>query len=97
MLSETQVLVVLPENEWLDIKKKLEEISELITNRNAEERNSEWIDSATARKMLWVSNSTWQNYRNQRRIPFSQFGRRIYVKRADLEAFMKEHYIYKHS
>ena len=26
MLSESQVLVVLPESEWLDIKKKLEEI-----------------------------------------------------------------------
>ena len=97
MLSESQVLVVLPESEWLDIKKKLEEISELIINRNTEERNSEWIDSATAREMLGVSKSTWQTYRDQRRIPFSQFGRRIYVKRADLEAFMKEHYIYKRS
>lgn len=97
MLSESQVLVVLPESEWLNIKKKLEEISELIINRNTEELNSEWIDSAQARNMLGVSKSTWQIYRDQRRIPFSQFGRRIYVKRADLEAFMNEHYIYKRS
>ena len=54
MLSESQVLVVLPESEWLDIKKKLEEISELIINRNAEERNSEWIDSAKATQVLGV-------------------------------------------
>jgi excisionase family DNA binding protein len=43
--------------------------------------------------MLGVSAKTWQTYRDERRIPFSQFGRKIYVKRADLEAFMEKHYI----
>lgn len=86
-------MVVLPESEWLNLSQKLDEISSLVVNRNAGELNSEWVESTVARKMLGVSKSTWQTYRDQRRIPFSQFGRKIYVKRADLNAFMHEHYI----
>ena len=86
-------MVVLPEREWLNLSQKLDEISSLVVNRNAGELNSEWVESTVARKMLGVSKSTWQTYRDQRRIPFSQFGRKIYVKRADLNAFMHEHYI----
>ena len=86
-------LVAIPQTEWQGFKEKLEEISSLVINRNAGELNSEWIESATARKMLGVSQATWQTYRDQRKIPFSQFGRKIYVKRADLEAFMQAHYI----
>lgn len=86
-------MVLMPEEEWQKIGKKLEEISDLVINRNAGELNSEWIESAMARKMLGVSKATWQTYRDTRRIPFSQFGRKIFVKREDLEAFMKSHYI----
>ena len=86
-------MVAMPEAEWLKIGKKLDELSSIVINRNAGELNSEWIDSATARKMLGVSKKTWQTYRDSRRIPFSQFGRKIFVRRADLEAFMSSHYI----
>lgn len=86
-------LVAMPETEWQKIGKKLEELTSLVINRNADELNSEWIESAKARKMLGVSQATWQTYRDQRRIPFSQFGRKIYVKRSDLESFMNQHYI----
>ena len=86
-------MVVLPEAEWQRLQKKLDDISSLVSKRNTDELNSEWIESSVARKVLGVSKSTWQSYRDQRKIPFSQFGRKIYVKRADLDAFMKEHYI----
>jgi len=33
------------------------------------------------------------DYRDKKFIPFSQFGRKIYIKRADLEAFMQKNYI----
>ncbi|WP_371683026.1 helix-turn-helix domain-containing protein [Barnesiella sp. WM24] len=36
---------------------------------------------------------TWQNYRDQRLIPFSQIGRKIYVNRTDLDAFLRQHRI----
>ena len=86
-------MVVLPQSEWETIKGKLEEVASLVVNRNNQEANSEWIESSEARKKLGVSQSTWQNLRDERKIPFSQFGRKIYVKKADLEAFMESHYI----
>lgn len=86
-------MVVIPQEEWLALHEKLDRLAELVSDRNAEDRNSEWIESDVARKMLGVSPKTWQNYRDQRVIPFSQIGRKIYVCRADLEDFMRSHYI----
>ena len=86
-------MVVIPQEEWLNLHEKLDRLAELVTNRNADDRNSEWIESDAARKMLGISPKTWQNYRDQRVIPFSQIGRKIYVCRADLEDFMRSHYI----
>lgn len=93
METERKVFVLIPESEWQEINRKLDEIKSLIANRNADELNSEWIESSEARKMLGISKATWQLYRDQRRIAFSQLGRKIFVKRSDLESFMKEHYI----
>ncbi|MBO7476892.1 MAG: helix-turn-helix domain-containing protein [Salinivirgaceae bacterium] len=93
MSLNLQTLVLLPEREWQNFNKKLDEITSLVINRNAEEHNSEWIESEEARRILGISKTTWQLYRDQRLIPFSQFGRKIYVKRADLNAFMNQHYL----
>lgn len=86
-------VVVLPQAEWEGIKDLLNEVKDTLQTRSAEEVNSQWIESAEARKMLGVSAKTWQDYRDKRVIPFSQFGRKIYVRRADIEAFMQQHYI----
>jgi hypothetical protein len=86
-------VVVLPQDEWEGIKDLLNEVKDTLQTRSTEEINSQWIESAEARKMLGVSQKTWQDYRDRRIIPFSQFGRKIYVKRADIEAFMQMHYI----
>lgn len=88
-------MVVIPQEEWLNLHEKLDRLAELVSNRNADERDAEWIDSEKARKMLNVSPKTWQTYRDQRVIPFSQIGRKIYVKRGDLQEFMRSHYISK--
>lgn len=86
-------VVVLPQAEWEGIKDLLNEVKDTLKTRSAEEVNSQWIESTEARKMLGVSAKTWQDYRDKRVIPFSQFGRKIYVRRADIEAFMQQHYI----
>lgn len=86
-------MVVLPQTEWEAIKGKLDEVASKVESRNFEEANSEWIESSVARKKLGVSQTTWQNLRDERKIPFSQFGRKIYVRKADLQAFMEAHYI----
>ena len=86
-------VVMLPQAEWEGIKDLLNEVKDTLQTKSAEEVNSQWIESTEARKMLGVSAKTWQSYRDARVIPFSQFGRKIYVRRADIEAFMQQHYI----
>ena len=84
---------VLPQEEWEGIKGLLNEVKDTLKTKSAEEVNNQWVESTEARKMLGVSAKTWQDYRDKRVIPFSQFGRKIYVRRADIEAFMQQHYI----
>lgn len=86
-------MILLPQSEWEGLRQELKELAKLVTNRNQSDMMNEWIESGEARKMLGVSQKTWQTYRDNRIIPFSQFGRKIYVKKADLEAFMQSHYI----
>ena len=79
---------------WLDtLLIKVQSMETLLQKKNEEEVSNQWIESAQVRKMLGISAKTWQTYRDERRIPFSQFGRKIYVKQSDLESFMQEHYI----
>ncbi len=84
---------MVPEEELRNLHDTLEQIIDLITRRNADDSSSEWIESEAARKLLDISPKTWQNYRDQRLIPFSQIGRKIYVNRADFDAFLRSHRI----
>ncbi len=92
-INSSTLLFVVPEEEWRNLHDTLKQIIDLITSRNADDSRSEWIESEDARKILGVSPKTWQNYRDQRIIPFSQIGRKIYVNRADLDAFLRKHRI----
>lgn len=92
MLESTN-MVVIPQIIWEHISKTLTNVENLLQKKFEEEVSNQWIESAQVRKLLGISAKTWQTYRDKRRIPFSQFGRKIYVKKADLEAFMKQHYI----
>lgn len=78
------------------LQKMASDISELkdaIKAKTKAEINSEWMDSAEARELLGVSQKTWQTYRDERVIPFSQVGRKIYVRRSDIEAYLNKHRI----
>lgn len=93
-INSSTLLFVIPEEEWRNLHETLKHIiMDLIARRNADYANSEWIESEDARKILGVSPKTWQNYRDKRIIPFSQIGRKIYVNRADLDAFLRKHRI----
>ena len=86
-------MVILPQEAWEGVKSDLQELKELVRVKNSEELNAQWIESTEARKLLGVSPKTWQGYRNKRIIPFTQVGRKIYIKRADINKFMQDHYI----
>ena len=93
MMQQTTTMVMLPQTEWEGMKSDLQELKELVRQKRTDEINAQWLESTEARKLLGVSQKTWQTYRDRRIIPFTQVGRKIYVKRGDLHKFMQAHYI----
>ena len=85
--------IVLEEAKLNQLFSEISEIKTAIKDQKEESLVNQWIQSETARKMLGVCRKTWQDYRDKKAIPFSQFGRKIYIKKADLEAFMLKNYI----
>lgn len=67
--------------------------SEAILKNKQDEIQDQWIESTQIPKTLKISQKTWQNYRDKKVIPFSQFGRKIYIKKSDIEAFMQSNII----
>ena len=57
------------------------------TQRMSCEVQEEYLDTTCVCEVLHISTKTFQKYRRERRIPFIQRGRKIYVKRSDLDAF----------
>lgn len=90
----TQV-VIIPKAELDMIKDALKEVRDTLKTKSAEEMNNKWVDSKEAAKFLKVSLRTLGYMRKQGFIPFSQFKRKIVIKRADLEAFVANHSITK--
>lgn len=90
--APTMAMVMLPQSVWEGVASDLKELKKFIRQKEAAEK-SDWVESVEARKMLGISPKTWQTYRDKRIIPFVQFGRKIMVRRSDIEAFMQQHYI----
>ena len=85
--------VVIEEQQFNQLLIEVAEIKELLKIKNEVDLKEQWIPSESARNILGVCRKTWQDYRDKKIIPFSQFGRKIYIKKADLEAFMLKNYI----
>lgn len=88
-----QTMVVLPQSVLEKFMGQVQRLDERLQEMQKESTTNKWIESEDARKMLGVSCRTWQAMRDKRQIPFSQFGRKIYVRMADLEAFMMSNYV----
>lgn len=91
---DTTVMTLVPQKIVNELVEDVKSIKSSLQNpRSQTNLGEEWIPSNEVLKQLGISRKTWQKYRDERRIPFSQFGRKIYVKRTDLEAFMENHKI----
>ena len=77
-----------------NILKEIQELKQLIESKQP--KGTEWISSEEVSNYLGVSRKTWQNYRDKKLIPFSQIGRKIWVKRSVLDAFIESGEIGKH-
>jgi len=67
----------------------IEELKELILGKAKADIEGQYLDSEEARKLLGVSPKTWQMWRDKRILPFTQWKRKIWVKRADINAFLE--------
>lgn len=90
---QAQTMIVLPQSVWEKFVGQVQRVEERLQEIQKESGMSKWVESEDARKQLGVSSRTWQAMRDKRLIPFSQFGRKIYVKQSDLEAFMMANYV----
>ena len=84
---------VVPHEFLSQIEHDIKELKDLLRTKSDDEINSQWVESVKVPKILGISRKTWQTYRDKRLIPFSQIGSKIYVKRADIDKFMQDHYI----
>lgn len=58
-----------------------------------DDTKEEYLDTPRVCEELHISTKTFQKYRRERRIPYIQRGRKIYVKRSDLDTFQNENRI----
>lgn len=70
-----------------------EKINSILTALQDKDESDNFLTGEEARKMLNVSKATWQTMRDNRRIPFAQIGRKIYVKKCDIDEYLTNHLI----
>ena len=87
------LMLLIPQEEWQSLHEKLDRLTDMVEKTQKGSSNCDWLESEEARKLLGISPKTWQNYRDQRLIPFSQIGRKIYVNQADIDNFLHKHRI----
>lgn len=92
--EQSQTFVVLPQGQYDELLSKVDLVFNFLLGDKKESRG-EWVSSAEGRRMVGVSQKTWQNWRDRRVIPFSQFQRKIWYRRSDIEAFLQSRAIEK--
>ena len=83
-------IVVMHKADYESMQAKQDRILEMLESKNG---GWDWVISTEVPKLLGISAKTWQNMRDRRQIPFSQFGSKIYVKKSDIEAFLMSNYV----
>ena len=89
--SKQYSVVVLPKEAWENVIQTLKDLKTKVESLT--QKDDDWLDSKTVQDMLGISSRQFQKYRDERRISFSQFERKIYVKRSDLNDFLERNRI----
>ena len=88
-------LILLNQSEFREmLRQEIQSLKQLIEKQNLQ--SNQWLSSEEVPEYLGVSRKTWQNYRDKKLLPFSQIGRKIWVLRSDLDAFIEKGLIGKH-
>lgn len=91
-----EVLISSPEaiNKIDALDQKVDRLLSILEKKEGDGEVNDFVTSEEARQMLGVSKSTWQTMRNNKRIPYSQVGRKIYVKRQDIIDYLNNHRVH---
>jgi len=93
-MAEPKINLALISTEDLkELKASIEEIKGLLLKKKAEDALSDYIPSEKARQILNISQKTWFNLRQAKKISYIKVGKAIYIKREDLDAYMEAHYV----
>lgn len=65
----------------------IHEYQKYATEQKATVTTEEYLSTKMVCSTLGISTRTFQRWRDENRIPFIQRGRKIYVKRSDLDTF----------
>jgi excisionase family DNA binding protein len=80
-------------NAFQQLIDKLDQVNHKIENTPNQFLSDTWLDVEETMKLLKVSRSTLQNYRDKGMISFSQVGNKIYFRRSDLDDLRESHYV----
>lgn len=86
-------IMIISNKQWYELIDRIKKIEESINSSDKNAKCDELLTSKEVVRILGISDKTWQNYRNKGIIPFSQIGRKIYVRKEDLDRFMNENRI----
>lgn len=84
---------IIPDQELQELKEDIKTIKDALIRKSENDLAASYIESKNIPILLGISVKTWQSYRDKKIIPFIQFGSKIWVKRADIDAFLDAHYI----
>lgn len=85
-------MVMVPQEEWSLLNETVMEVKDLLKSYQSK-ASEEWLSLDKVQEILGVSRRSILRYRNERIIPFVQIGRKIFVKRRDLDEFIQSYYI----
>ena len=83
--------VLIPEEDWKELLEEVKELKEMLIDKRRMEDGSKWLDAKEAREFLGVSAKTFQTWRDKRLFPFTQFGKKLYFRVSDIDAFLESH------
>jgi excisionase family DNA binding protein len=86
-------LTVISAEDLKELKASIEEIKGLLLQKKTDDVLSHYIPSEKARQILNISQKTWFNLRQAKKISYIKIGKAIYIKREDLDEYMNAHYV----
>jgi len=92
-INSSTLIFVIPEEEWRNLHDTLKQIMDLIARRNADDANSEWIESEDARKNPRSLSKDLAKLSRQTHHSLLADRPQNYINSADFDAFLRKHRI----